>query len=68
MPINGIYGLMGGRLLLSTVCLSCHVSCYLTASCRLSVERYWMDKDPRTGFLGLDGYKRWVEWSLLSPS
>jgi hypothetical protein len=27
----------------------------------------WMDKDPRTGFLGLDGYIRWVEWSLVFP-
>jgi hypothetical protein len=30
-----------------------HVLC-LTASCRLSTESYdWIDKDPRTGILGL---------------
>jgi hypothetical protein len=43
--------------LIATVCLSCHVSCYLTG--RLSTESY-PRTDPRIG-----GYIRWVEWSLV---
>jgi hypothetical protein len=40
-------------LLCLSMFLLYHVSC-LTASCRLSTESYdWIDKDPRTGILGL---------------
>jgi hypothetical protein len=56
-PDYGEYGVMSGRLALILVCFPCFMSSIMCrvisphAAYRLSAD--WLDKDPRTGILGL---------------